>query len=214
MKLSNKVIKTQVKPVVHVLLALPVLLLLYDWWLALGGQDHGMTANPIEFTNRYLGDWAMRWIVLGLAISPAASLLKFQKLIKFRRMVGLWAFSYVCLHVTSYVALDHYFDWATIGGDIIKRTYITIGMACLIMLVPLALTSTANQMKKLGAKRWQKLHSLIYIVGPLVTLHYMMMAKGNQLEPKLWMAGVFVLLGLRLIPLLKKRLRSQEKTGP
>lgn len=204
MKLSNKVIKTRIKPVVHGLLALPVLILGYDWWLALGGQDHGLSANPIEFTNRYLGDWALHWVVLGLSLTPLAKFLKFQKLVQFRRMVGLWAFTYVCCHVTSYVALDHFFDWAAIGGDILKRTYITIGMACLIMLIPMAFTSTAAQVKRLGAKRWQQVHRLIYIIAPLVTLHYMMMVKGNQLEPKLWMAGVFVLLAFRIIPKFKK----------
>lgn len=204
MKLSNKIIKNRLKPALHVLLALPLLLLGYDWWLILGGLDHGLSANPIEFTNRYLGDWAMHWIVLGLAITPLAKILKFSKLTQFRRMIGLWAFTYGFCHVTSYVALDHFFDWATIGGDILKRTYITIGLACLIMLIPLALTSTTAQVKRLGAKRWQQLHRLIYIIAPLVTLHYMMMSKGNQLEPKLWMGGVFLLLAYRLVLKYKK----------
>jgi sulfoxide reductase heme-binding subunit YedZ len=206
MSVSPKIIRRVLKPAVFLLLSLPALLLALQWARALSGDpDHGLTANPIEFTNRYLGDWALRWIVLSLAVTPLSVVSGSKLPIHFRRMAGLFAFSYALLHLSSYIVLDQFFDWQEIWGDIVKRNFITIGMISFVMLLPLAATSTNRMIKRLGARRWRLLHRLIYLVGPLVALHYLMMVKGNQLAPRLWAAGIALLLLFRLLRWLRMR---------
>ncbi len=208
MSVSPKIIRRVLKPAFFLLLSLPALLLALQWARALSGDpDHGLTANPIEFTNRYLGDWALRWIVLTLAITPVSVLSGSKLPIHFRRMAGLFAFAYAVLHLSSYIALDQFFDWREIWGDIVKRNFITIGMIAFAMLLPLAVTSTNRMIKRLGARRWRALHRMVYLIGPLVALHYLMMVKGNQLAPKLWAAAVALLLVFRLWRWVRGRAR-------
>lgn len=200
MSVSPKVIKRVLKPGLFLLLSLPAILLALQWAQALtGNPDHGLTANPIEFTNRYLGDWALRWIVLTLAITPASVISGSKLPLHFRRMAGLFAFAYAVMHLSSYIVLDQFFDWREIWGDIVKRNFITIGMIAFTMLLPLAATSTNRMIKRLGARRWRVLHRLIYLIGPLVAFHYLMMVKGDQLTPKLWAGAVAALLIFRLV---------------
>lgn len=185
----------------------PLLWILYNWALLVDeGLDlgflsslgyHSLTANPIEFTNRFLGDWALRFLLVSFAVTPLARLFKTKQLVAYRRMIGLWAFTYVCLHLTSYVALDQFFDWGEIWKDVLKRNYITLGMTAFVLLLPMAITSTKGWIKRLGAKRWKSLHKAIYLIAPLASVHYFMMAKGNQLDPKVYMGIVVLLLGLR-----------------
>lgn len=200
MPVSQQTIKRVLKPGLFLLLSLPILFLVLQWARILTGDpDHGMTANPIEYTNRYLGDWALRWIVLTLAITPLSVISGSKLPLHFRRMAGLFAFSYALLHLTSYIVLDQFFDWREIWGDIVKRNFITIGMIAFTLLLPLAVTSTNRMVKRLGARRWRHLHRLIYLIGPLVALHYLMMVKGDQLEPKLWAAAIAALLLFRVV---------------
>lgn len=181
--------------------------ILYNWALAVdeglrwGYLEflgyHQLGANPIEYTNRFLGDWALRFLIVSLAISPAVRILNMPQIISYRRMIGLWAFAYVFLHVTSYVALDQFFDWGAIWEDILKRNYITLGMISFILLFPMAFTSTKGWIKRLGSKTWKNLHKSFYVAAPLAAVHYQMMIKGNQPEPKIYIGIVLFLLGLR-----------------
>ena len=125
-------------------------------------------------------------------------------------MIGLYAFFYVCLHLSSYIGLDQFFDWGEIWKDIIKRNYITVGMLTFLMLAPLAATSTNGMVKRLGGKRWTNLHKLIYVAGVTSCFHFYMMRKGVQLEPIIYGAIVGVLLGYRLAAYLRKKAQARK----
>ena len=129
-------------------------------WFVVQGFTGDLGANPIQYVLRQLGVWALRFVCITLAMGPLSKLLKAPVIIRYRRRVGLWAFAYVCLHLSTYIGVDQLFDWPTIGKDIAKRPYITIGFAALLMLIPLAITSTNRMMRRLG-RRWQKLHRLV-----------------------------------------------------
>ncbi len=167
-------------------------------WLIWLTFDNGLGANPIEFINRYLGEWALNFLLLSLALSPVSRLPRMRKAVSYRRMIGLFAFFYVCMHLSSYVILDQFFDWVAIWKDIVKRIYITLGMGAVLMLIPLAVTSTNKAIKRLGAKRWKTLHRLVYPAAILAVVHYIMMVKADLREPLIYAAILAVLLGLRL----------------
>jgi len=169
------------------------------------GFNDDLTANPIEAVLRGLGDWALRLLLIGLAITPAARLLKQPRLIRYRRTIGLWAFAYVVLHLTTYIAIDQFFDWTTIVKDIIKRPYITIGMTAFVLLIPLAATSTNAMLRRMGPTAWRRLHQLIYVIVPLGVIHYYLLVKADVREPLLYGAIAAVLLGWRLSEALKRR---------
>ena len=170
------------------------------WKLLAGGTGPvgGLGANPIEYLNRYLGDWALRFLILTLAITPAIRVSDAKILIRFRRMIGLFAFAYAALHVSSYVVLDQFFDWAAIWKDIVKRTYITVGMGGILILAALAVTSPVAVLKRMGARAWRKLHRLVYLAGILGVVHYYMMVKADVREPLIYGAILAVLLGHRV----------------
>ncbi len=187
------------KPVVFALCLLPLA------WLAWHALAGGLGANPIEATNRFLGDWGLRLLLITLAVTPARELLGLPALMRFRRMLGLFAFFYVSLHLTSYVVLDQFFAWGEIWADIVKRTYITLGMAAFLLLFPLAVTSTKGWIKRLGAPRWRALHRLVDAAGILGVLHFFMMVKADLREPAVYAAVLAILLGYRLAIRLKRR---------
>jgi len=195
------------KPLVFVCCLLPLAWL--AWRLTGGGASgHAFGYNPQEYLNRYLGDWALRFLLATLAVSPLRNLTKASGFMRFRRMLGLYAFFYACLHLTSYVWLDQGFYWAELWKDIVKRTYITVGMASFVMLIPLAVTSWNRMIKKLGPERWRRLHRVVYVIAPLVCLHFFMMRKGVQLEPIIYAAVCGILLGLRVLDRLNARSRA------
>ncbi len=167
---------------------------LYLVWLGFNGD---LTANPIEFVIRRLGVWGLRLLLVSLAITPAARLLRQPRLIRYRRTVGLWAFTYVALHLSTYIGVDQFFDWRSIGKDILKRPYITIGMAAFVMLVPLAVTSTNGMLRRLGPKAWRRLHQLVYLIVPLGVVHYYLLVKADHRPPLIYGAILSVLLGYR-----------------
>ena len=195
------------KPVVFVLCLEP---LAWAVWLGFSG---GLGVNPIEFLNRYLGDWAMRMILITLAVTPIRLITGWGGLLRFRRMLGLFAFFYVFLHVTNYVAVDQFFNWKIIWQDILKRTYITVGMTAVALLIPLAVTSTDAMVRRMGGKAWQSLHRSIYIVGPLVIIHFYMMVKADVREPLIYGAILAVLLGIRLVHALKRRIDRRRRAA-
>jgi methionine sulfoxide reductase heme-binding subunit len=185
-------------------LSLPWLFLLAQWGLLLTGlsaeyrEYYVLTANPIEYTNRFLGDWALRFLILALTVTPLSKIFNLPQLIAYRRMTGVYAFSYVCLHLTSYTVLDNFFDFAAIWADILKRNYITLGMTAFTLLIPLAVTSTRGWVKRLGSKAWKNIHRLVYVAAPVAATHYIFMAKGHQRQPWVYLGIVVALLLIRL----------------
>lgn len=180
-------------------------------WLAWRGFNNDLGANPIDKLIRELGVWGLRLLIVGLAITPAARLLRQPRLIRFRRTIGLFAFAYVLLHLTNYVVTDQWFDWAAIGKDILKRPFITVGMAAFVLLVPLAVTSTNWALRKLGPVRWRKLHRLTYVIVPLGVIHYLMLVKADQQPPLIYGAIVAVFLGWRLWEATRKRINRPAR---
>ena len=213
MRPSNQTIDRRLKPLFFVTLMLPALWLALQWVRALLGEPSALGFNPIEYTNRFLGDWALRTLILSLAMRPLAILTGSSLPIRFRRMIGLIAFSYVCLHVTNFLAVDLFFDWSAFWQDILKRNYITLGMTAVVLLLPLVFTSTKKMVKRLGGRNWQRLHRTVYVINILAVFHFMMMVKGNQNEPKIYLAIVLTLLGIRLIPLVKARSGRQNEVA-
>lgn len=191
------------KPLVFTLLLIPAAWLTYNWWQAFQYQPHGLGFNPQETSNRFTGDWAMRILLLSLAVTPFSKLIKSVKPVLFRRMIGLFAFFYVCLHIASYVWLDMAFDWPELWADVTKRIYITVGMTAFLLLAPMAVTSTKGWMKRLGARRWQRVHKLVYVAAPLVIIHFIMMRKGFQYEPLIYGAILMLLFILR-VPVVRR----------
>jgi sulfoxide reductase heme-binding subunit YedZ len=163
-------------------------------WRALHGR---LTANPIEFITHYTGDWTLRLIVIGLFITPFRKSLNLPDLIRYRRMIGLFAFFYGCLHFLTWIWLDKFFVPADLWEDIVKRRYITVGMAGFLMLIPLAVTSTAGWIRKLG-KRWQKLHRLVYFTAICGVIHYFWLVKSDIRQPLLYAGLVALTLGWRI----------------
>ena len=193
------------KPIVFTAALMP---LAWIAWTAVAsgfGPTGPLGANPIEYINRYLGDWAIRFLLMALAVTPVRGITGWTTLMRFRRMIGLFAFFYVCMHLSSYIGLDQFFDWREIWRDIVKRNFITVGMANFLILLPLAATSTKGMIKRLGAKRWTKLHKLIYVAGILACFHFYMMRKGVQLEPIIYAAVCALLLGYRVVAYWKRK---------
>jgi sulfoxide reductase heme-binding subunit YedZ len=155
-------------------------------------------ANPIEFITHATGDWTLRFLIITLAITPFRKLLHLPQLIRFRRMCGLFAFFYVCLHFSTWIGLDKFFDWQQMWKDVLKRPFITVGFAGFVLLIPLAVTSTAGWIRRLGGKRWQLLHRGIYLTAILGVVHYYWLVKSDVRKPLEYGAIVGVLLAWRL----------------
>lgn len=158
---------------------------------------HQLGANPIEFITHETGDWTLIFIVLTLAITPARKLLGQPQLIRFRRMLGLFAFFYGCVHFSIWIGLDKFFDFAEMLKDVRKRPFITAGSTGLLLMVPLALTSTAGWIRRLGGKRWQALHRLIYGTAAAGVIHYYWLVKSDIRKPLFYGTLVSLLLGYR-----------------
>lgn len=182
-------------------------------WIVWLGLTDGLTANPIEKVIRTLGDDALYLLVIGLAITPAARIFRQPRLIRFRRTIGLWAFSYATLHLLMYVGVDQFFDWSALATDILKRPFITIGMAAFVLLIPLAVTSTNAMTRRLGPRRWKRLHQLVYLIVPLAVVHYLLMVKRDINPPLAFGVVVAVLLAWRLANWASSR-RSAAKPKP
>lgn len=188
------------KPAVFALCLLPLAeLVLRMMGLGLWGD---LGANPVERIIRFSGDWAIRMMLVALAVTPVRELTGLQWLAKLRRMLGLFAFFYAAIHVIAYVGLDQLFDWSRIWADIVKRRYITVGVAAFLILTALALTSPKRMVKALGGKRWRALHKTVYIGGLLAVLHYAMMVKADLRLPLIHAAILIALLVAR--PLLRQ----------
>jgi sulfoxide reductase heme-binding subunit YedZ len=164
-------------------------------WRALTGN---LGPNQVETLQHTTGDWTLRFLVITLCITPLRKLLKLSDLIRFRRMLGLFAFFYACLHFLTYLGPDQSFDLAAMWKDVAKRPFITVGFTAFILLIPLALTSTAGWIRRLGGRRWQMLHRLIYISAICGVIHYYWLVKSAVLRPLTYGAIVAILLLWRL----------------
>ena len=170
----------------------PLVLLLWDVYRKQVG------ANPLEFVTRTTGMLTLAFLLITLAISPLRRITGLNWLIRFRRMLGLFAFFYGSLHLATYVAFDRFFHLTTIPSDIVKRPFIAIGMTAFLLMLPLAITSTDKMVKRLGGKRWARLHRIVYAAGVLGVLHYYMLVKSDVRLPLTFAFLVFLLLGFRL----------------
>jgi len=165
-------------------------------------------ANPVEFLQHATGDWILRFLVFTLAITPLRRLLNLPDLIRFRRMLGLFAFFYACLHFLTYLGPDQSFDLSAMWKDVAKRPFITVGFLGFVLLIPLALTSTTGWIRRLGGKRWQMLHRAIYISAIAGVVHYYWLVKSDVRKPLFYGALVAILLLWRLGSWISRR-RSQ-----
>jgi methionine sulfoxide reductase heme-binding subunit len=168
-------------------------------WVAWRALHENLTANPIEYITRFTGDWTIRFIVFTLAITPVRKLLGMPDLIRFRRMIGLYAFFYGSLHFVTYIWLDKFFDLAEMWKDIAKRPFITAGFTAFVLLLPLAITSTTGWIRRMGGKRWQMLHRLVYFSGIAGVIHYYWLVKSDIRLPAMYGAFVGILLAYRAI---------------
>jgi sulfoxide reductase heme-binding subunit YedZ len=172
-------------------------------WRAYYGQ---LTANPVEFIQHFIGDWTLRLLLVTLSVTPLRKLLDLPDLIRFRRMLGLFAFFYVCLHFLTYIGPDQAFDLGGMWKDVAKRPFITVGFLGFVLLIPLALTSTKGWIRRLGGKHWQALHRLIYLSALCGVVHYYWLVKSDHRLPLLYGAILAILLLYRLgVSLLKAR---------
>jgi sulfoxide reductase heme-binding subunit YedZ len=175
----------------------------------------GLGTNPIEEVTHRTGWWALTFLMLTLAVTPVRQLIGWGPLIKLRRMLGLFAFFYAVLHFAIYIGIDQFFAWEFILEDIMDRPYITVGFTALLILVPLALTSTKKMIKRLGGKRWNRLHKLVYVAAALGVLHFLWLVKADIREPSIFAGILVVLLGYRVVAerLRQYRLRRREGEG-
>ena len=193
-KTSNGIIAA--KTLVHLLALTPLAILawqFHDVWKT--GSD-ALGADPIAEIEHRTGLWALRFLLITLAITPLRQLSGQPVLIRFRRMLGLYAFFYACLHLAAYLGLDLRGYWTQIFEEIVKRPYITVGFAAWLLLVPLAITSTKGWIKRLG-RNWGRLHKLVYAIGVLAVLHFWWLVKSDIREPLLYAAILVALLGWR-----------------
>jgi sulfoxide reductase heme-binding subunit YedZ len=194
------------KPAVFVVALSPFL------WLTFRGLTGRLSANPIEDITLTTGIWALRWLLVCLAITPLRRLTGWQRVIQYRRMLGLFAFFYATLHLLTYVVLDQGLAFEFILPDIVKRPYITMGMIAFTLMVPLAVTSTKGWIRRLGRK-WQLLHRLVYISGIAACLHFLWKVKVAIGEPVYYAAILGALLAFRLLWRLRPAARARSATA-
>lgn len=174
------------------------------------GLTDALGADPQKTLERTLGLWALRFLIVTLAISPLRQI-GGPNLIRWRRAIGLLAFYYAVMHLSVYMLLDQGLDWAAIWADIVKRPFITVGMLAFTLLVPLAVTSNTTMIKHLGGAAWNRLHRLVYVVAPLAVLHFVMLVKSWTFELALYVALIAVLLLFRLARSLHRRRKTADR---
>jgi sulfoxide reductase heme-binding subunit YedZ len=185
------------KALVHALCLVPLAILSWQFWDVYRTGSDALGADPVAEIEHRLGIWALRFLLIALAVTPLRQLTGQPVLIRFRRMLGLYAFAYATLHLVAYLVLDLRGYWLQIFEEIVKRPYITVGFAAWLLLVPLAVTSTTGWIRRLG-KRWAVLHKLVYAIAVLAVLHFWWLVKSDIREPALYAGILAVLLGWRL----------------
>jgi sulfoxide reductase heme-binding subunit YedZ len=181
--------------------------------LVLRGLQNDLTANAVQFVEHWTGDWTLRFLIFTLAVTPLRKLFKLPQLIRFRRLLGLFAFFYGCLHFTTWLWLDRYFNWQEMLKDVAKRPFITVGFTAFTLMIPLAITSTVGWIRRLGGKRWQLLHRAIYFSAILGVVHYYWLVKSDVRKPLQYAGIVAILLAWRLGAWLNGRRQATRATG-
>jgi sulfoxide reductase heme-binding subunit YedZ len=197
---------TVVKPLLFAAALLPA------GWLVYRALIGRLGVNPVETIEHHTGDWALYFLLITLAITPLRRLTGYGAIMRLRRMLGLFCFFYATLHFSAWLAFDHFFDVMEMAKDIRKRPYVTVGFSAFVLLILLALTSTNGMVKRLGGGRWKRLHSLVYVVGTLVILHYLWLVKKDTYYPILYGVILVALLALRA-PLFQRPRRKPARTA-
>ena len=182
---------------------------LLSWGLLVGA----LGANPLETLTHETGEWALRLLLATLAITPLARLFLWAGLYRYRRMLGLSAFGYGCLHLVCYLWFEQGWWLAEIGRDLIKRPFILLGMLAFVLLLPLAGTSTDSLRRRLGARRWRKLHRLVYPAALLASLHYLLLVKADWVAPLVYLGILLLLLAARRLPVGCLAFQPSERTS-
>ncbi|MBI28888.1 MAG: Protein-methionine-sulfoxide reductase heme-binding subunit MsrQ [Alphaproteobacteria bacterium MarineAlpha5_Bin11] len=189
----------KIKPLLFFLLLTPSIYWTTKFYLG----DMGI--NPIDKIIREFGNFSLRLIIFTLFITPLAKIKALRSIEILRRMIGLFAFYYICLHFISYIFLDHFFNWNYILKDVYKRPFITFGFTSFILCIPLAATSNNKLIKRIGYKIWKKIHRLIYFIAPLAALHYYLLTKADKTEPLIYIILIVILLVFRIFYYLSKK---------
>lgn len=196
-----------IKPLLFVLALVPFAVLLWD------GFHDRLTADPIKEITHRTGWWTLTLLMVTLTVTPLRRWTGWNRLIKLRRMIGLFAFFYACLHVLTYFGLDQMFDLSYLTEDIVERPYITVGFTAWLLLIPLAVTSTSGWVRRLG-KRWQRLHRLIYVTATLGVIHFYWSVKADVREPLIFAGILAILLATRLFFSIRKKERRAPTHPP
>ncbi len=199
------------KPLLHALIAMPLLWLAWGWaeLLWLNPASQALSAEPVTYTHNGLGLLALRALILALAVTPVFKLSGWTPVMSLRRMIGLWAFAYAAIHLIFYLALELDFSLAALWREAMKRNFILFGLAGFLCLLPLALTSTRSAIKRLGGRRWQRLHRLAYVAGIAGCVHFILRVKGFQIEPYLYLAILLLLFAIRFMPNRRRASRAR-----
>lgn len=192
-----------IKIIIHLACLIPLA------WLGYNGYNDNLGANPIEVITRSTGFWTLALLMVTLSVTPLRQITGLQWLIRLRRMIGLYAFFYACLHFTTYIWLDQFFDLESISKDIVKRPFITAGFTGFVLLIPLALTSTKGMVRRLTGKRWQQLHRLIYLSAIAGVVHFFWLVKADISQPLIFGTILALLLGHRATVKLWSMLSSR-----
>jgi len=177
--------------------------------LVYGALTDNLTANPIDYITDTTGTTALSLLIITLTVTPLRRLTGRNELIRLRRMLGLFAFFYACLHMSTWLVLDWFFDFASMAADVVERPFITLGMTTFLLLLSLAVTSTAGMIRRLG-KRWQQLHRLVYVAAITAIIHFWWVVKADFREPRLFALALCVLLGFRAWWVLRTRRFSRS----
>jgi sulfoxide reductase heme-binding subunit YedZ len=197
----------KLKPLVFAICLIPAARIVWSTYEILSGKS-GLTdlgANPITKIEIQTGLWTLRFLAITLSLTPIRQIFGIGVLAKYRRMFGLFTFFYACIHVTTWVAVDWFFDIDAMIEEVVKHKYILVGMATFLTLVPLAITSTKGWVRRLGGARWAKLHRLVYLAAIGGTVHYLWAVKKDTLFPLAYLATFTLLLGYRVVYMLRHR---------
>lgn len=190
------------KAIVFVVCAIPLALLGYD------AAAHNLGANPVDEVLNRLGSTSIMFLMASLVPTPLKILFNFKKPLQVRRMLGLWAFTYVVLHFLTYAIADQGFDFGDIWKDVVKHWFVFFGFAAFLLLIPVAITSTEKMVQRLGFRKWKAIHRLVYVAAALAVVHYWFRVKADPIEPALWGIFLAILLGVRVVDVIRKRAQA------
>jgi len=201
---GDRLLKFFVKPVVFLCCLVPFAHLVWDGFVG------GLGINPLETVTDRTGNWALRFLLISLTLRPLRQLSGRGVFIRFRRMTGLFAFFYATLHFAIFVGVDNYFDFQELVQDIFERPFVTVGFTAWVLMLPLAVTSTRGWIRRLGGRRWQTLHRLVYLSVSAGVVHFLWARKLIETAPVLYTSAAVVLLGYRMLVWLKPGLISRN----